>query len=303
MLWLVIAIIAYFLMAVEVILNKFLLASKKVTHPAIYAFYSGILSQFVIFFTPFSFYLLPAYETVISFSGGIFFIYGILFLYFSIRENEAARVVTAIGAVIPIVTWLFSFLFLNEKLFPYQLMGVFTLVLGGLVISVDLRKESRKTFFPGFRSAIAAGFFLAASFTSFKYVYDQEDFLNVFIWTRFGLFIGSISLLLFWPKIIWKSLTRFKKPTKRDYHSGGMFVFVKILGGGGSILLNYAISLGSVTIVNALVSLEYMVVFFLSLLFSHWLPEFFKERKTSPVLAQKVGAIIIIALGLFLVAK
>ena len=46
--WLTITIVAYFLLALEIILDKFLLSSKRVSHPSIYAFYSGALGFFAV---------------------------------------------------------------------------------------------------------------------------------------------------------------------------------------------------------------------------------------------------------------
>ena len=47
--WLIVSIIAYLLIALGVILDKFLLSSNRISHPVVYAFYSGLLSFFTIF--------------------------------------------------------------------------------------------------------------------------------------------------------------------------------------------------------------------------------------------------------------
>ena len=62
-------------------------------------------------------------------------------------------------------------------------------------------------------------------------------------------------------------------------------------------------SLVSVTIINALVSLEYVFIFILGILFSMWFPKIIKEKNDTRTIIQKAVAIVIISIGFFLVYK
>lgn len=304
--WLVLSTIAYFLIAFVVILDKFLLSSRRISHPAIYTFYSGVLSSFALLLFPFGAHMVSPAFFAGSVFAGIIFVYGILFLFFAIKEGEVSRVTPVVGAIIPIITYLLSVFFLKEVLNSSQMIGVLVLVAGGLLISFELQQHSRKwKFFSGFGFSVLAGVLLAIAFTFFKRFYEQDNFINVFVWTRLGLLAGALSLLSIpsWRKKIFLSIAQFKRPKKENKRSGLLFVFNKILGGTGSIMLNYSIALGSVTIVNALVSLEYAFVFLLGISFSFWLPEIFQEKKNLRDIIQKIMAIIIIAAGVFLVSK
>ena len=110
--YIVIATIAYFLVALEVILDKFLLSSKRVSHPAIYTFYSGLLTAFVFFMVPFSFHSMSIWFAWVSLITGMIFTYGILALFFAINKSEASRVMPVVGAIIPIMTFVLSVIFL-----------------------------------------------------------------------------------------------------------------------------------------------------------------------------------------------
>jgi len=296
------------LTALGVVLDKFLLSSKKVSHPAIYAFYSGLLSLSAFFLFPFGFHMVNLSEAILSIFAGVIFIFGILSLFFAITRNEASQVVPTVGAATPVATYFFSMFLLGEKLGYSQIFGLFALIFGGLLISLEISRKGKKTkkgFFSGFYSSILAGVLLAIAFTLFKTLFEHDNFINVYIWTRFGLLAGSVFLLIHpsWRKAILNSLKNFKNPQEANKRSGLLFVFNKILGGSGSILLNFAISIGSVTLVNALVSIEYVFIFLLGVLFSHWFPDFFQERRNSRVIFQKVAAIIIITFGLVMVSK
>lgn len=303
--WLVVVTIAYFLIALEVILDKFLLSSKRVSHPAIYTFYSGILSFLTILLFPFGLHSINFSLFLWYLSAGIIFAYGIFSLFYAIQKSEASRVTPVVGAVIPIMTSLFSFFILKEILIPVHLAGVLILIIGGLLISWEFSKDKKRNFFEGFRRAILAGVLLALSYTITKSFYEKDTFFNVFIWTRMGVTIGALSLLLFspWRKVILSSLKNFRKPQKEHKHSGFLFIVNKALGGVGSILVNFSISLGSVTVINALISLEYAFVFILGGLFSLWMPKIFKERINLKNAVQKISAIVLITIGIVLVSN
>ncbi len=330
--WVLVAIIAYFLVAWQVILDKFLLSSKRVSHPAIYAFYSGLLSLAALpIFYPFGFHWISGGKILFYFLAGMVFTYGVLCLFFALKKSEASQVAPVTGAVIPVATFFLSIFFLGEQLGWIQIAGVAALIFGGLLISFDLpirvnpitlgrinkffpihflnslifvKGDGARKFFAGFWHTILAGILLAVAFTAFKYFFERDSFSNVFIWTRLGLFAGALSLLLFpfWRRAILESLKKFKKPERENTRTGMLFVFNKILGGTGSALTNYAIALGSVTAVNALVSVEYIFVFILGLIFSFWLPKIFKEQGAFWDIAQKIGAIIIITFGIILIS-
>jgi drug/metabolite transporter (DMT)-like permease len=304
MLWLIISVLAYLLVALETILDKFLLSSNKISHPAIYAFYSGILSSFAFLFFPFGFHFIGFGKLFVGILAGTIFIYGTLALFYAIKESDASQVTPVVVATTPIVTYFFSLLILHDRLFFHQLLGVAILISGGLLVSVDLSGRKKDKFFKGFYHAILAGALLALAFTLFKQLYNEGKFINIFIWTRFGLFSGAFSLLLFsnWRKVILKSLYKFRKPQAENYQSSAIFVITKALGGLGSIALNYAISLGSVTIVNALVSLEYAFVFIFEVVLAFWFPSIFKRTKSPLGILQKSAAVVLIGTGVFLVS-
>lgn len=307
--WIIIAIFSYFLVALEIILDKFLLSSKRVSHPAIYAFYSGVLSlTALLIFAPFGFHLISISDAILSFSAGIIFTYGILCLFFAINKSDASQAIPVVGAVIPLTTYFLSLIFLSEDLKNYQLLGVVILILGGLLISFDLPlKINKKKFFSGFYYSIGAGILLAIAFTSFKYFFDRDNFLNVYIWTRMGLFIGAITLLAIpiWRKIIFNSFRGVHNSNddkKKNIKTGLLFVATKILGGAGSILTNKAIAIGSVTIVNALVSTEYAFILLLGIVFSLRFPQIFQEKRDAKTILEKVLAIIMITIGVVLIS-
>lgn len=304
--WVLIAVISYLLVALQTVLDKFMLSSKRVSHPAIYAFYSGILSLFTLALAPFGLKSIGFGNFLLYTFFGIVFIYGVLLVFFAIKNSEASRVTPVVGAVIPIITYLIEVFLFGKSFGSWEIWGIVILICGGLLISFEFPlKAKEKKFFAGFYYSIFAGILLAIAFSAFDFFYKKEgSFLNVFIWTRMGLVIGALTLFLYpaWKKIILNSLLNFKKPKKENVRTGNLFVLNKILGGVGSALTNYAIALGSVTIVNALVSVEYVFIFIIGIIFSIMFPEFFEEKRGGRHIFQKVSSIAIIGIGVFLIS-
>ena len=305
--WLTIATIAYFLIALQTMLDKFLLTSRRVEHPVVYAFYSGVLSFFTLILFPFGLHAIGAVLFLKYLLAGAVFTYGIFLLFTAIQKSEASRVIPVVGAVIPIATYFFSILLLHDNLSGAKLWGALVLIIGGLLISWTRpeKKGDGHGFFEGFYGTILAGILLAAAYTFFKLFYVKDNFLDVFIWTRLGLFAGAASFLFFtpWRKAIFSSLSNFKKPTHEQQSSGTLFVSNKIIGGVGSVLVNFAMSLGNVTVVNALVAVEYAFIFLLGIGLTFWLPQVFQEKMDWKHSLQKISAILIITVGIVLVSK
>ena len=303
--WLFIATFAYLLIALQSTLDKFLLSSRRIGHPATYTFYSGLLSLTALLFFPFGFHFIAPTVALWEILAGAVFSYGIFFLFWAIRDHEASQVVPVVGVVTAVATYVFSFLFLGERLDHPELWGIIFLIFGGLFISLDFSRKAARRIFLGFEFSLFSGLLLALAYVWFKFFFKADNFVNVYIWTRLGLMLGAASLMLYpvWRKIIWASLSKFKKPASQDAHTGSIFVLNKAVGGVGSFLLNYAISLGSVTLINALISLEYVFIFFLVWLFSFWVKTIFDERRDWLTLVQKLTAITIIAAGTFLVSR
>jgi len=303
--WIFVAVVSYLLIALGVILDKFLLSSKRISHPVIYAFYSGILSFFTIFiFAPFGFHWVSLGNASGMIASGLFFFIGIFFLFYAIKKSEASRVVPLIGAIVPLCSLVIEGIIFGQHFSALEIFGIIILIFGGLLISFDLPIEiGKKKFFAGFSQTILAGIFLAVAYSGFNIYYKQDNFSNVFGWTRLGLTLGAFLLFLFpaWRKAILKSLFGFKKEKRKHAGTANLFFLNKILNGVGSALVNYAIAIGSVAAVNALVSVEYVFVFILALIFHGFLPHVFSEKIRLSDLLQKVMAIFVIGIGIALI--
>ncbi len=301
--WLFITIGAYFLTAVNSIIDKFLLR-KSIPNPLTYSFYVGIFSAFVLILIPFFGLLWPGfYHFFVALSVGVVYLFALIAFFYALKKDEASRVVPLVGAITPVFILIISHLFLVESFSVNDAIVFVFLVTGGFLISY--KKEAhckilefkRNSCMQGLKMSLLASFFFALFFVLAKYVFENQDFISGFIFTRLGSFLAAL-FLLFIP-LYRKSIHKTTKKVKRG--AGSLFIINKTLAGFAFLLVNYAIAVGgSPTLVNALEGTKYIFVLILALILSLKFPKIIKEQVSTHHLVQKSFAIVLIFLGIFL---
>ena len=303
MLWLLIAIIGRFIDAWVAIIDKLIL-KHTVFKPASYAFFTGIFSIFTVgFIIPISWviksfgvFAVPDLPLMFfDFFIGIVLFFAIFSLFSAFHLTEASRAATFIGSLVPIFTLCLSFFILGEKLPENYIWSFAFLILGTFIIAL-----SGKSFRIGgaLPYALLSAFLWALFFVLMKKVFGIQSFTTTLFWMELGLVIGAL-LFLLKPAAraeIFKSSVAV--PAKKSHIA--LFVLNKLLGRVSSLLIIFAVSLGNVTMVNALEGIKYVFVFLIAILFSAIFPKILKEELSFPIILQKVLAIILIGIGILM---
>jgi len=294
--WILIAILAYFLNSVVLITDKFLV-SKEVSSPVTYAFYVGVLSVFVVCFIPFTNFFIPSGRILVtSLLSGVAFLFALVFFFTALFKDETSRVITVVfGSLIPIFALLLSAVFLQEALSFQQLFAFVLLVSGSVLICCNKGRLHIKTKNLSF--AFLSAFLFSVSHILIKIVYLEQPFLNSFIWSRIGSFMAAFLLLI--PIANRKKI--FSTGRRRD-KTNFLLVGNKVLAGLYFVLLNWSISQGSVSMINALQGIQYVFVFVIVFLFSRAFPNILKEELDKMIIWQKISAIFLISLGLIVLS-
>ncbi len=309
--WLIFSILAYFLLALSITLDKILLR-RRINKPAVYAFYVALFSLASIILIPFGLHWIGWVWLAVSILAGIIFVYALLFFYYAVQENEISKVAPLVGVVMQIATFIIAVSFLNEGLTSNKVFGLIFLIVGGFLVSFDWPFKF-SNILKGFKFSLLSGIFFAIAYSLFDYVYNgvanifaEGAFVSGFIWTRLGLAIGGFSLLLFkeYRQSIFNSFRGKEKQYKKRRSPLTILLFLlnKIFGGGASLLINHAIFLGTATMVNAVNSIQFVFVLFLATIASLKYPKIFEEKLSFSDWTQKISAILIIALGIWLLA-
>lgn len=293
--WLLLAFIGYFILALVVILDK-LIVSKSAQKPIVYTFYSTIFMFGALLALPFiGWGLLYGVDWWWAIGSGVAFGLALWFLYLGVKEGETSHISPFNGAIFTAGIFLLANLILQEKLNSVQMAGTIVLGLACLLLSFE-RSQKHKGIHIGFLWAGISGLLFAFSHVAAKELYNIYPFWTAFIWTRATT--GLVGLMcLFFPSV-WRAFHRHSEA--KSYarkHAGLIIIIDKVLSIIAVILIQYAYATGVVTVVGALGGLQYVLMFVLVYLFTKFSPKVFKEYFTKRELAIEVIATILVAIG------
>ncbi|MDD5084107.1 MAG: hypothetical protein PHT88_04260 [Candidatus Moranbacteria bacterium] len=308
MTWITVAIAGYFFNALANILDKYIL-STKIPQPSVYAFFVAVFSLFALVDVPFGLRILSPQMIVAAFLAGAFFIYGLIFFYRAVRESEISRVAPLMGAFMALGALTYDFASHINRLdwlhHPFlgrseNILAFWLLLIGGFLVAFDLPFHIRDIF-RGIRNTSAASAFMVVSLVMLKQIYFAEGFVNGFVWSRMGLFLGGLSLLLVptFRKEIIGSLSDMSRSKREQRLTGSWFVANKVIGALGNFLVQYAIFLGPLVAVQAFSGVQFAFVFLVAVPLSIRFPTLFGEKLYFNDWLQKVVALTLIGLGIY----
>ncbi len=299
MLWLFVIISAYFIFAVNSLIDNYLLAGPP--NPKSYAFYVGLLGGTVLILAPFVGFSIPSKTQIfLSLVAGSCYIIALFCLYTGLEYFEPSRIIPSIGGILPLFTFLLVFILSKGEaiLAGKGILAFFLLIVGSVLISLE---EKKRISLGSFKISLLSAFFFALTFVLSKYIYLNQPFWSGFIWMRIGGVLCALCFLLstkFRREIFSEKLSFQQKTTP-------LFLANQGAGAVGFILQNFAISLAGLSylpFINALQGVQYVFLFFLAIIFSRKFPLASEEKLTKRNLLQKIISIGIIGTGLAILA-
>lgn len=296
--WLIVALVGYAVNSAVSVMDKFVL-EKAVNKPAVFLFLTMTPASLIIFLVPWSGFLKNWLDASIAVFAGLAMLSGLWASYIAVKKSEISHVGPLIGAVVPVCTFFWGRLFLGENYSLVQMAAILLLVCGSLVISME-KSQAHSGFHSGLAWGILGGFLWSIFAVCSKYLYAGNGFFSGFVWVQ-GM-AGVIALLLFFMPSVRAGLKRSKNP--EESMSGKKLAIVitdKTLGVVGLVLVQYAVALGSVTLVYALAGIQYALLVMIVAIMSKFNSKFYRETYTRGELLQEISAIILIAAGFALI--
>ena len=309
MVWLFVAICSYILLAITSLIDKVLL-SGSLSDARLYAFYVGILSSAAFLLLFFGIWASPSpWAIMVGITAGAAQIYGSFFYLSALRRLEASRAVPIIGSLVPIFGFFLTALVSGgrEILTPQELAGFILLILGGWLIMA--RGVSFKN--GGLYYVLPASFLFALTVILSKLVYlhlsgvegDLFGFLplsfaNGFLLMSFGSVLAALTFLL--SDNVRKTAFGHQS-VKKEAKPNLLFFIGQLLGAAAFLLQSFSVSIApqaDVPVINAMAGVQYMFLFFFSIIISFFFPGIIKEKNDSVSIIQKTFAIILIMGGL-----
>lgn len=296
MLWFWIVFISQFCNAGAQVLDKFLL-TKKFPRPAVLTFWTAIANLLGVAFVFADFHFFPGwYLLILSLASGAVFTIALQFFYSALKSGEASHIAPFVGGVVPLASFIVSYFWLGERLASSQIFAVALLAAGAFLISFE-KSRKHSGWHIGLVWALLAGVFFALSYVSARAIFLEETFATGFVWARIGAFIAVLPLLF--SKTVRHEIFGATEKQKEKNKSGLVILAInKVLAALYFIGMNFALSLASATLVNALAGLQYAILFVLIYFFTKLKPRFFQEQFTKKEIVLELFAILFIIVGL-----
>ena len=310
MLWLMVAVIAYLILAIVNLLDKFLVETVLKNGRA-YAFIACSLGLLVFIAAPW-FLSWPGWPLLAwNLINGAIFAVALWFLYEALRRGEASRILVLVGGLTPVFSLFFSVVFFKERFSLSQWAGISALLVGVFMIAflpvtrsyltrvfnkLRLTQEFKED---GLWLAVFSALAYSLYFLSTKQAYIGQPFVSAFMWNRLGAAL-FVLLFLFNEDDRRTIVNTFHKSSPRKNKI--MVIFSQAFGSLGFVMQNYAIFLGSVVLVNALQGVQYAFLLIISAILALMAPRLLKETFSWRILIHKSAAVAAIAIGLYFIA-
>ncbi len=205
--------------------------------------------------------------------------------YYVMKKEEVSRFVPVLASE-PMFVALGSFLIFAERLHWLDYVGML-LIFGGAVLISHEKKIRKVKYKHLFIYTFLVLFFWAGRNLIFSHTTNQVDVGPIYFWFGIGgILVPLIIVLLHHPHLKKKAQDGVKH-----------FVFNALISGVALLLYIKAISVGSVSLVTALLATKPLLVFLAAIFLSYYSPKFLREKYSAKVVLKRSIAIILIMIG------
>jgi len=291
--WFVLAILAAAIWGIVNILDKYIL-DKLVKNPIVsflistpIIFMIGVLLFFIKGVDPLS----PG-NLILALSCGI--CSGLLnIFYFKAAKIEEISRVVPIFYLAPILVAILAAIFLGEIFKPAIYLGIILLIVGTILIST--RNIFKIKFNKAFGWMLISAFFFAIFAILVKYLLQFTDYWTILTYSLLGI------ILVWLPVVFFYSLELKEALRKNKMKLLSLFVGTQALDITARGINFFAISLGFVSLVETLSSIQPFFVLIYSIILSLFWPKILKEEIGSRIILVKLLAIVLMFIGTILI--
>ena len=295
--WFFLALLSPAIFTVNIFIDKYVLVSKVKDYRGVVV-YSAItgLTAGTLFWIMFKMPILPLFDAFIILTTGILTIWGYYF-YFKALSSSQTSYIIGLLQMIPVVTLIFSFVFLKETISSLQLLGFFLVLFSATALSYKKQKKKFKLD-PSFYYILLADVFFAAGNVLIKFATNTNSFTQIITYESWGIAIGGIILFLAVQPVRSAFLQTTKTAGKKVL--GIMFLNETILIVAKAVTF-LAISLGSVSLVTVLGGTQVFYGIILGIFLTIIAPHIFKENIKKKELTKKIIFMGILFVGIWLI--
>jgi len=218
--------------------------------------------------------------------------------YFKAMKIDDASRIVPLFQFIPIFSLILSYIFLNERLTYYQIIGFIVILLFGIIISLEEYSLKFLKLRKSFWNVVLTSFVIALTLMLFKQGSINDNYGLTFAYNNLGMGLGCILLYLV-PKVRNDFNLIIPKINKSGWKG--------ILTAGISFLMfrylrYFSLYLGPVSLVAVLGATQSVFVLFYSFLITKYLPGILKEDISRKTIGVKIISIVGILVGVYLIS-
>jgi transporter family protein len=290
--WILFTILAALVWSINNVFDKITVA-KYIKKPIVPVIIGGFVSLlFCLIILANNFVFISTWQFFLSFLIGITCFTGTLFYFKAIKIEEASRVVPLFALTLVWIAILAG-IFLGEVFDLYKYFGIFIIFLGAILISIGKKlKFSKKSFI----YMVSSTLIFSVYNILVKYLMRDLDYWTVFAYSRLMIFMIVIPFFVYYFSDMKELIERYK------IKAVGLISFSQALSLVGVILFCTALSSGFLTLVEGVVSLQYLFVFIIFFILSILFPKLIKEEISKSIVFLKLVAIVMIIGGVVLIA-
>jgi bacterial/archaeal transporter family protein len=292
--WIVFSILAALAWAIANIIDKFVLTNwvNKPAVPLQIFGVVGLMSSLIVYFLR-GFSDLSISNILLALFAGLLYALMSYFYYFAVKLGDISRVIP-LFYLAPLFILLLASVFIGEQFTAIKYAGIFLLVFGSLLISI--KDFSKITFGKASWLMILSALAMSLEQIITKYLLSFTDFWTIFSWIRIGSFLALIPVyILNYSDLI----SAINKNGKKVLLVISMNEAINI---AGVIFITIAASIGYITLVNSIASIQPLFVLALVLFMGVFFPKFLNEKNEKSTILVKLAAILTMLAGAIMVA-
>lgn len=230
--------------------------------------------------------------------ASVIYILATYFYFIALEKNEAS-IVVVMFQLIPVFSYLLSFLFFQENLTSHQIVGSLIVILSAILISFDFHEKSSRGKGKWFALMLMtlSSLCYAVYFFLFDIGIRNSSYHSCAFWLQMGFLLQGIVLLCMKSFRV-TFLNAIKTNGKRYFSLNALNEFLNLVA---NLLVNLANVTIPLALANVLNGLQGAFVFLLGVLGVKFLPKYFKEDLDKKIVFQKVGCIILSIIGLIVI--
>lgn len=271
--WTLLALLAPFVYAVNIYIDKYLVSSRLRDFRSLPVFSAIVAFIFAILLWIFTgFEILSSYDAFLVLLSGVFTIVGFA-LYLEALMKEETSLLIVLIQLSPVFVLVLSYIFLSEVITGQQFLGFLLLLTASVGATLKKEKSSWKLS-KAVVYILLADLIWSSAYILIKLASADVALSSLIIYESWGVVIGGVLLFLLLPGIRKAFIDTARKLKPLDF---GLIMFNEFLYLGGKALTYMAVALGPVALVSIIGSTQIFYGIVFGAVLTIILPKVFKE--------------------------